>query len=105
VAERIERNARTYAIAHRVETPAPETDREDAPESPIGDRIDPQPYLFWRQSCHGPGKSALFAWIVDWLMSTRRKAQGTITANTNEQLELKTWWTALMKPYRVSLDR
>ena len=51
-------------------------------------------------SGHGIGKSALFAWIVDWLMSTRRDARGTVTANTNDQLEKKTWaavreWTAL----------
>lgn len=51
-------------------------------------------------SGHGIGKSALFAWIVDWLMSTRPDCQGTVTANTNDQLEAKTWaavreWTAL----------
>lgn len=51
-------------------------------------------------SGHGIGKSALFAWLCDWLMSTRRNAKGTITANTNEQLEKKTWaairhWTSL----------
>lgn len=51
-------------------------------------------------SGHGIGKSALFAWICDWLMSTRRNAKGTVTANTNEQLEKKTWaairhWTSL----------
>lgn len=51
-------------------------------------------------SGHGIGKSALFAWLADWLMSTRRNAKGTVTANTNEQLEKKTWaairhWTGL----------
>lgn len=50
-------------------------------------------------SGHGIGKTALFAWIVDWLMSTRRNCRGTVTANTNDQLEVKTWagiqeWTA-----------
>lgn len=50
-------------------------------------------------SGHGIGKSALGAWIVDWIMSTRRNCRGTITANTNDQLEKKTWaavreWTA-----------
>jgi hypothetical protein len=50
-------------------------------------------------SGHGIGKSVLIAWIVDWLMSTRRNAIGTVTANTNDQLEKKTWaaireWTA-----------
>lgn len=51
-------------------------------------------------SGHGIGKSTLVAWIVDWIMSTRPHAQGTITANTFTQLETKTWaalkrWTAL----------
>jgi hypothetical protein len=51
-------------------------------------------------SGHGIGKSTLVAWLVDWIMSTRPHAQGTITANTFSQLETKTWaaikrWTAL----------
>lgn len=50
-------------------------------------------------SGHGIGKSVLFAWIVDWLMSTRNDCRGTVTANTNDQLEKKTWaavreWTS-----------
>ena len=51
-------------------------------------------------SGHGIGKSALVAWIVDFIMSTRPYAMGTITANTSSQLESKTWaqiakWTSL----------
>lgn len=51
-------------------------------------------------SGHGIGKSTLVAWIVDWLMSTRPFCHGTVTANTFNQLETKTWaaikkWTAL----------
>lgn len=51
-------------------------------------------------SGHGIGKSTLVAWLVDWIMSTRPHAHGTITANTFNQLETKTWaaikrWTAL----------
>lgn len=51
-------------------------------------------------SGHGIGKSTMAAWLVDWIMSTRPHARGTITANTWEQLESKTWasvkkWTAL----------
>lgn len=51
-------------------------------------------------SGHGIGKSAMTGWIVDWIMSTRPFAQGTITANTGPQLETKTWaqiakWTKL----------
>lgn len=50
-------------------------------------------------SGHGTGKTALFAFLVDWIMSTRRNAHGTVTAGTNEQLQNKTWarireWTA-----------
>lgn len=51
-------------------------------------------------SGHGIGKSVLVAWIVDWIMSTRPHAQGTVTANTFTQLQTKTWasiqrWTKL----------
>jgi hypothetical protein len=51
-------------------------------------------------SGHGIGKSVMVAWLVDWIMSTRPNAQGTVTANTFTQLETKTWaavkrWTAL----------
>lgn len=51
-------------------------------------------------SGHGIGKSTIVAWLVDWIMSTRPYAQGTITANTFTQLSTKTWaqiqkWTAL----------
>lgn len=51
-------------------------------------------------SGHGIGKSVLCAWLVDWIMSTRPHAKGTITANTETQLTTKTWaavqyWTQL----------
>jgi len=51
-------------------------------------------------SGHGIGKSVMVAWLVNWIMSTRPHAQGTVTANTYVQLESKTWaaikrWTAL----------
>lgn len=51
-------------------------------------------------SGHGIGKSTLQAWLVDWIMSTRPECRGTITANTNTQLDTKTWaaiqrWTRL----------
>lgn len=42
-------------------------------------------------SGHGVGKSALTAWLILWIMSTRPGAQGSITANTQTQLETKTW--------------
>ena len=51
-------------------------------------------------SGHGIGKSTIVAWLVDWIMSTRPYAIGTVTANTFTQLSTKTWaqihkWTAL----------
>ncbi len=51
-------------------------------------------------SGHGTGKSAMCGWIVDWIMSTRPYARGTITATTNWQLSTRTWpaiqfWTSL----------
>lgn len=51
-------------------------------------------------SGHGIGKSTLQAWLVDWIMSTRPNCRGTVTANTNTQLDTKTWaaivrWTKL----------
>jgi hypothetical protein len=51
-------------------------------------------------SGHGIGKSTLVAWLVNWLMVTRPETHGTVTANTFDQLETKTWasiqkWTKL----------
>jgi len=51
-------------------------------------------------SGHGIGKSTIQAWLVDWIMSTRPRCRGTITANTSTQLDTKTWaaiqwWTKL----------
>lgn len=42
-------------------------------------------------SGHGIGKSALTAWVILWIMSTRPYAKGIVTANTSEQLRTKTW--------------
>lgn len=42
-------------------------------------------------SGHGVGKSTLQAWLVDWIMSTRPRCRGTVTANTSTQLDTKTW--------------
>lgn len=42
-------------------------------------------------SGHGIGKGALTGMLVAFLMSTRRNAKGTITANTSDQLQSKTW--------------
>jgi len=42
-------------------------------------------------SGHGIGKSTMVAWLVQWIMVTRPRSIGTITANTFTQLETKTW--------------
>lgn len=42
-------------------------------------------------SGHGIGKSALVAWIINWILSTRPHAKGILTANTAPQLESKSW--------------
>jgi hypothetical protein len=41
-------------------------------------------------SGHGIGKSAFTAMIIMWIMSTRPKCKGVVTANTGEQLKTKT---------------
>lgn len=51
-------------------------------------------------SGHGVGKSVDVGWLVNWIMSTRPMAQGSVTANTFTQLQTKTWasiqrWTRL----------
>ena len=58
------------------------------------------PIRMSRSTGHGEGKTALSAWLVDFLMQTRPGCKGTITANTSGQLETKTWaaiqhWTKL----------
>lgn len=54
--------------------------------------IDPVPAIrMCRSTGHGPGKTTLAAWLVDWIMSTRPRARGTVTANTFGQLQTKTW--------------
>jgi hypothetical protein len=51
------------------------------------------PVKFTTASGHGIGKSVLVAFIENWIMSTRPHAQGTITANTFQQLSTRTWAT------------
>jgi hypothetical protein len=42
-------------------------------------------------SGHGIGKSALTAWLVGFITSTRPYCKGVVTANTSPQLRTKTW--------------
>lgn len=44
-------------------------------------------------SGHGIGKSVLVAFLVNWIMSTRPNCKGTVTANTYQQLSVRTWAT------------
>lgn len=42
-------------------------------------------------SGHGIGKSALVAWLIHWAISTMVDTRGIVTANTQTQLQTKTW--------------
>jgi hypothetical protein len=58
------------------------------------------PVKMAESSGHGVGKSALGAWLVDWVLSTRPHSDLTVTAGTYVQLEARTWpaikfWTKL----------
>lgn len=48
------------------------------------------PILMSVGSGHGIGKSALVAWLILWIMSTRPNCRGTVTASTVTQLQTKT---------------
>lgn len=50
-----------------------------------------EPIQYAVSSGHGIGKSAMAAWLVLWIMSTRPYSKGVVTANTGEQLASKTW--------------
>jgi len=49
------------------------------------------PVLMSEASGHGTGKGVLGAWIAWWILSTRPRSRGTVTAGTYDQLEEKTW--------------
>lgn len=49
------------------------------------------PVRMSESSGHGTGKSAMGAWLTWWILSTRPKSIGTITAGSYTQLEEKTW--------------
>ena len=60
----------------------------------VGDhcaRASGEPLRVAVASGHGVGKSALVAWLILWAMSTRENLAGVVTANTQAQLETKTW--------------
>lgn len=55
-------------------------------------------------SGHGIGKTALTAWIIHWFISTRPDPQILATANTETQLNSKTW-RELAKWHQLSVHR
>ena len=56
------------------------------------DGVTPVPVIrFTTASGHGIGKSALVAWIIMFIKSTRPFSKGIVTANTGDQLRTKTW--------------
>ncbi len=54
-----------------------------------GEPVDP--IMMAITSGHGIGKSAMTAWLILFLMSTRPNSKGVVTANTGDQLRTKTW--------------
>jgi hypothetical protein len=55
-------------------------------------------------SGHGAAKTAFVAWIIDWFMSCRAHPQVVCTANTETQLNTKTW-RELAKWHKLSANR
>lgn len=55
-------------------------------------------------SGHGIGKGALTGMLVNFIMATRDKAKGVITANTGPQLQDKTW-PAILEWAKLSITR
>lgn len=61
----------------------------------------------WRSavvSGHGVGKSALVAWIIHFMMSTRADTRAAVTASTQNQLEDKTW-PELAKWHNLAINK
>ena len=54
-------------------------------------------------SGHGPGKTALVAWIIHWFETTRTDAHLNVTANTQMQLLDKTW-RELAKWHKLAIN-
>lgn len=55
-------------------------------------------------SGHGVGKSAFFAMLCMWALSTREYTRGAVTANTEAQLRGKTW-PELNKWYAMAINK
>lgn len=68
-----------------LETLAAEVKKRDRDDVEMG------AILMAAASGHGPGKTALVAWIILWFNSTRSDPMTVVTANTLGQLSGKTW--------------
>lgn len=55
-------------------------------------------------SGHGAAKTTFVAWLIHWFMSTRPHPQVVCTANTETQLNTKTW-RELAKWHKLSLNK
>ena len=65
---------------------------------------DEMPLQIAVASGHGAAKTAFMAWMLLWFMSCRRSPQVVVTANTEVQLNTKTW-RELAKWWKLSLNR
>lgn len=54
-------------------------------------KLDPTMFMQAVASGRGIGKSALVAWLIMWVMSTRLGVTVVVTANTEAQLTSRTW--------------
>jgi hypothetical protein len=57
----------------------------------VRNRVDDEPVKVAVKTGRGPGKTAVEAWLILWLMSTRPNFAGFATANTGDQLDDKLW--------------
>lgn len=64
---------------------------------------NPEVFRLAVSSGRGIGKSALVAWAVYWMMSTRLGSATIVTANTEQQLKSRTW-AELGKWHAMSLN-
>lgn len=68
-----------------------QTEALSAIRDEIAEREQDQPVKIAVKSGRGTGKTALEAWLILWLMSTRPHFAGFATANTGDQLDDKLW--------------
>lgn len=57
----------------------------------VVNKLSPKVFRAATASGRGIGKSALVAWLIHWMMSTRLGSTTIVTANTEPQLKSRTW--------------